>query len=141
RYRLAASDRRWSARTCRHRPRGLDARSSKRLIQGAGNLTAKALCDASASVGDEADLSALTRFETNRRARRNIEALTAGRLAFEGERGIDLVEMVVRADLDGPVAAVGDNEGDRRTAGIDLDLVGCWHDLSGYHGAAQRIGS
>ncbi len=45
--------------------------------------------------------------------------------------------MIMRAHLDGPVAAVRDLERDRRTARIDLDLAGCRDDLSGNHNIAS----
>jgi hypothetical protein len=41
--------------------------------------------------------------------------------------------MVVRADLDRPVAGVGDGERDGRAAGVELDLAGGRHDLTWDH--------
>jgi hypothetical protein len=41
--------------------------------------------------------------------------------------------MVVRADLDGSVAGVGDGEGDGGAAGVELDVAGGGEEFAGDH--------
>jgi hypothetical protein len=55
--------------------------------------------------------------------------------AVEGERGVGLGEMVVAADLDRPVAGVGDGQGDARQAGIQLDVAVGGEDFAGNQGS------
>src|SRR3954469_12366180 len=75
-------------------------------------------------IGDERDLAALPRLEADRRPGWDVEPEAARLLAVEGERGIGLVEVVMRADLDRAVASICDGQGNGRTAGIDLDFAG-----------------
>src|SRR3546814_1215306 len=63
-----------------------------------------------AAIGDQRHLAALPRLEPHRRARRDIEALAVCRLPVEQQGGVGLREMIVAADLDRPVAAIGDGD-------------------------------
>src|SRR6056297_419072 len=63
----------------------------------------------------------LARFEAHGRTGRDVEAHAARLLALEGEAGIGLVEMVMRADLDRAIALVGDRERHHLAPGIELD--------------------
>jgi hypothetical protein len=49
----------------------------------------------------------LPRFEAHRRSRRDVEPETARRRAVENQRGIGFGKVIVRTDLDRPVAGVG----------------------------------
>src|SRR5262249_11630974 len=55
---------------------------------------------------DELNVALVTGLETNRLPRGNVQAHAARRLGVELERGVDVVEVEVRADLDRPVAGV-----------------------------------
>src|SRR5918992_5941450 len=52
----------------------------------------------------ELDLARLPGLEADRGAGRDVEAHAVGPLALEGERRVGLEEVIVRADLDRPVA-------------------------------------
>src|SRR3989344_3043817 len=78
---------------------------------------------AMASQIDQFHIAALPGFETHRSAGRDIQAHTARCAALKGQRIVGLEEVVMRADLDGPVAAVGHAQADRATAGIKLDFA------------------
>src|ERR1700674_1071709 len=73
---------------------------------------------------DEAHLARLARLEAHGRAGRNVEAAAARRDAVELQGAVGLGKVVVRADLDRPVACV--RHGDRHglAASIDLDVAG-----------------
>src|SRR6476660_2771431 len=55
---------------------------------------------------DQGDLAGYARLEPDRGAGRDVEPEAAGRRPVEGQRRVGLGEVVVRADLDGPVAGV-----------------------------------
>src|SRR5690348_11907132 len=99
----------------------------------AGDLVVEAVDDALAGIGDEAHRARLARLEAHRRAGGNVEAAAARAVPVEAERGVGLEEMVMRADLDRPVAGIGDLDLDRCPAGIELDLAGLRDDFTGDH--------
>src|SRR3546814_631767 len=74
-----------------------------------------------------------------RRARRDIEALAVCRLPVEQQGGVGLREMIVAADLDRPVAAIGDGDCRHRQPIVEDMLVVAGDDFAGDHGA-HRIG-
>ena len=80
--------------------------------------------DTVAAEGHEPDLARLAGLEAHRRAGGDVEAHAARGRAVEAQRGVGLVEMVVRADLDRPVAGVGDLEAQRAAARVELDVPG-----------------
>ena len=59
--------------------------------------------------------------------------VTAGLLAIKRQGWIGFIEMIMRADLDWAIAGIGDGQGRRRAAGIDLDLARCGEELSRDH--------
>ena len=75
----------------------------------------------------------LSGLEAHGGAGRDVQTKTVGRRPIEGERFVGLVEVVVRADLDRPVAGVGHFDADRAAAGVQLDLAGGGLDLSWNH--------
>src|SRR5262249_15385347 len=83
---------------------------------------------------NERDLARLPGFKANRGAGGDVESHAARLLAVEFQRRIALEEMIMRADLDRPVAGIGDRQRDRLAAGIDLDLVVLDERLTGDHG-------
>src|SRR5665213_2088617 len=92
-------------------------------FQGSGNGGTKSMDDSRSFISDEADAAGLAGLEPHRRSGGDIEAKTARLLALESERRIGLVEMIMRADLDRPVAGIGDIERHRRPTGVDLDVA------------------
>src|SRR5438445_1619749 len=104
------------------------------------DLAVEAEDAAGARIGDETHVASLAGLEAHRGPRRNIEPEAARLLAVEGERTVGLVEVIMRADLDRPVAGIGDGDRDRGTAGVELDLAGGDDDLSGDHRATGSAG-
>src|SRR3546814_439463 len=92
-----------------------------------------------AAIGDQRHLAALPRLEPHRRARRDIEALAVCRLPVEQQGGVGLREMILAADLDRPVAAIGDGDCRHRQPIVEDMLVVAGDDFAGDHGA-HRIG-
>src|SRR4029077_20971526 len=82
---------------------------------------------------NQRDLARLPRLEPHRRPGRDVEPHAARLLAIELQRRIGLEEMIVRADLDRPVAGVGDGERHGLAAGIERDLAGLDEELAGGH--------
>ena len=64
----------------------------------------------------------------------DVQAKAARRVAVEDERGVGLVEVVVRADLDRPVAGVGDLDRHRGAARVELDVAVGDEELARRHG-------
>src|SRR5216683_2753310 len=90
-------------------------------------------------IGDQPDLARLARLEAHRCSRRDIEPAATRFVALEGKGAVGFVEMVMRADLDRPVAGIGDVQRHCRAAGIELDLAGGNDDLTWDH-RRYRIG-
>src|SRR4029077_1298803 len=65
----------------------------------------------------------------------------AGPGAVELQRRIGLEEMIMRADLDPPGAAIGDRELHARPAGIENDLAVFRDDFAGDHGRWRSLGN
>src|SRR5438105_3578362 len=63
-------------------------------------------------------------FEAHRSARGNIQPASPRRVAIEIERAIGFREVVMAADLDGPIAPVGDLQVDCVAALIDHNVGG-----------------
>src|SRR5436190_4317530 len=119
-----------------------------RRSQAPHDLPAKAVNLPLARKGDERDLPGLPRLEADRGAGRDVEAHAAGFLALERERRIGLEEMIMRADLDRPVAGIGDRKLHARPAGIERDVAVLRDDLAilgddfaGDHGRCRSLGN
>src|SRR5580704_11223544 len=82
---------------------------------------------------NERHVAGLARLEAHRGAGRDVEAHAAGLLALEPQGRIGLEEMVVAADLDGPVARIGDRDRHGLAAGIEREVAVLGDDLAGYH--------
>src|ERR1700722_9248262 len=102
RYHRVAHDRRSSDRTSRHRRAG---RYSSRERPHYASL--KAIHDALAVQGDELDLALLAGLEAHRRTGGNVEPEATRARALELQRAIGLEEVIVRADLNRPIARIG----------------------------------
>ena len=66
----------------------------------------------------------LSRLEAHSGARGDVETIAARSLTVERERAVGLVEMVVRADLNRPIAGVGHFQRERLAPRVELDLTG-----------------
>src|ERR1700722_8879469 len=82
---------------------------------------------------NERHVAGLARLEAHRRAGRDVEAHAAGLLALEPQGRIGLEEMVMAADLDRPVARVGDRDRHGLAARIERDVAVFGDDLAGNH--------
>src|SRR5271169_10124 len=102
-------------------------------LQLSVDLTVEADDAALSGISDQPHLAALARLEARRRPGRDIEPVAARQFAIEGECGVRFVEMIMRADLDRPIAGIGDGQGHRRSADVDLDLVRRGEELSRDH--------
>src|SRR6185437_15151588 len=78
---------------------------------------------ARAGVSDKPHLAALTRLEAGRGPGRDVEPEPARLVAIELQRRVGLVEMIVRADLDRPVAGIRDGEGHARPSRVQFDVA------------------
>src|SRR5579871_1653552 len=81
------------------------------------------------------DLPGLPRLKPHRGTRGDVEAHAPGLRAVELQGWVGLEEMVMAADLDRPVAGVGDGERHGLAAGVELDVAGLREDFAGDHGA------
>ncbi|MNS54294.1 hypothetical protein D3C72_870780 [compost metagenome] len=73
---------------------------------------------------DQLNLTALPRLKAHRRARRNIQAHATAGGAIEGQRVVGFKKVIVRTDLNWPVAAVGDFQADSAAADVEFDVAG-----------------
>ncbi len=92
-------------------------------------------------IGHQCHLAPLPRLEAHRRARGDIEAHAARRVAVKAQRLVGFEEMIMRAHLNGPVAAVGDFQGDAGGARVEFDVALGRDDFTGDHGGllADRL--
>src|SRR5690348_15531966 len=107
------------------------------VLQLAADLGVEPVDRPRARVGDERDVARLPRLEPHRRPGRDVEPHAARLATVELQRLVGLEEVVVRADLDRPLAGVGDLERDGRAALVEEDVALRGDDLAGDH----RIGS
>src|SRR5438132_1059447 len=91
--------------------------------QFALHVATKTVDHAFAGECDQLHVAGLAGLEAHRGAGGDIEAHAAGFFAVEFQRRIGLEEMVVRADLDRAVAAIGDRQRRGLAAGIEFDLA------------------
>ena len=75
---------------------------------------------------DERHAARLARLEAHRGARGDVQPHAACGVAVEVERAVGLGKVVVRADLDRPVAGVDGAQHGAAAAGVDLDLAVLW---------------
>jgi hypothetical protein len=91
------------------------------------------------------DVALLARLEAAGGARWNIKAHAASPGALESQRRIDLEEVIVTADLDGPVPGIRNTQHHDGTALIERDFTVRCQYLTWDHGTwdhgAHRIGS
>src|SRR5258706_5122372 len=85
---------------------------------------------------DQGNLARLSRLKPHRGAGGDVEAHAAGLLALELQGRIGLEEMVVRADLDRSVAAVGDGDLRRLAPRIELNLAVLDEHFAGGHSSS-----
>src|SRR5262245_33620289 len=94
--------------------------------------------DALAGERNERDLARLPRLKAHRGAGGDIEPHAARLFAIEFERRIGLEEMIMRADLDRPIAGVGNRQCHGLATGIELDLTLLDEHFTGNHEAPPR---
>src|SRR6516164_6132536 len=99
----------------------------------AHDLLAKAVDHPLARERNQGYLPRLTRLETHSRASRDAKAHAARLLAFEFQCGIGFEEMIVRADLDWPVASVGNRQIYGLASAVKLDFAFLDELLARYH--------
>src|SRR5262245_34246084 len=102
-------------------------------VQVAHNGLAEAEYTAAAGEWHQVDFAGLARLEAHRRAGSDIEAAAARLGAVELQGRVGLGEVVMRADLDRPVAGVGHGEGDGSAPGVELDVAVQSDDLAWDH--------
>src|SRR5260370_6481774 len=98
------------------------------------HLAAKSVDHALARERDQLHVAGLAGLEAHRGAGGDIEPHAARLLAVELQRRIGLEEMVVRADLDRPVAGIGDRQRHRLAAGVEFDFSVLDEEFAGDHG-------
>jgi hypothetical protein len=105
------------------------------LFQRAIDFSIESVNFAGAGEGDEFDAFGVAGFKTHGGAGGNVEAEAARGGAVKGQGLVDFEKMEVRADLDGPVAGIGDFELLGRQAGVGVEPlgVGCGDDLARNH--------
>ena len=81
------------------------------------------ICDLATDIGRQLHFAALAGLEAYRGAAWNIEMHAEGRGAVKRHRPVALGDVVMRADLDRPVASVDQHQFQRAAAGIDFDLA------------------
>src|SRR5271169_2074791 len=96
----------------------------------AHHLLAETVDLAFAGDGDQAHDAALAGLEANRGSGRDVEPEALRLPAIELERRVGLEEMIVRADLDRPVAGIGDLDRHRFAPLVHGDVAGFGHHLA-----------
>ena len=104
---------------------------TRRPVERAPDGAAQTRDHPGADERDEVDVHRDARFEPHGGTGRDVEAATVCLLAIEHERRVGFGEVVVRTDLDGPVAAVLDAQGVHGPSRIDLDRLVGPDDLAG----------
>src|SRR5262249_20759306 len=82
---------------------------------------------------NQSDLARLARLKAHRRSGGDVEPHAARLLAVELQRRVGLEKLVVRADLDRPIAGIGHRQRQRLAAGIEFDLAVLDEHLAGDH--------
>src|SRR3954451_6080022 len=104
------------------------------LVDGSGHLAAEAGHVAGAAEGHEGHDLLDARLEAHGGARGDGQAAAPGHGTIEGQGGVGLGEVVVRAHLHGPVAGVDHFDLDNRTVAEQFDRALAHDHLAGNHG-------
>ena len=75
----------------------------------------------------------MSRFKPNGSARSDIQSHAAPCVAIKIKRAVGLSEMIMAADLNRPIARVGNHQRDRLTAFVQCDCAAGRHQFSRYH--------
>src|SRR3954451_14314770 len=81
----------------------------------------------------ESHRALLSRLEAHRCAGCDVQTIAARLLTVEHKRGVGLVEVIVRADLNGTITGVGNLDCERLTPGVELDVAGLCLNLTWDH--------
>ena len=84
-------------------------------------------------------ITGLSRIEPHRGAGGDVEPHAARLFAVELQRRIGFEEMIMRADLDRPISAIGNRERHGLAAGIEFDLAVLDEEFAGDHFASSVI--
>src|SRR5262245_18749911 len=103
--------------------------------QCAHDRLVEAVNQATAGVRDQPNFTGQTGLETHSRSSRNVQTISKSSLPIEGESRVAFSKMIVAADLDRPVACVGNRKRNICPIHVQNDLAGCWKNLAGYHGS------
>src|SRR6202035_5306487 len=87
------------------------------------DVLAEAIDGALAGDGDQRNVARLPRLEAHRSPGRNVEPHAARLLAVEAQRRVGFEEVVMRADLDRPVAGIGDRQRHGAAALVQFDVA------------------
>lgn len=110
-------------------------------LERAHDLLTETKDHAVAAKRDQADFARLAGLEAHGGPSGDIEAHATGLFAVKAQAGIGLVEVIVRADLDGTVASIGDFEDNLGGIGIEKDFAGLGDDFAWDHGCLTRLGA
>ena len=89
-------------------------------------IPGEAIYSAQACQGDQFYRARLSRLETHRRTGGNIQAHAARLLARKRQGVIGFIEVIMRADLNRPVAGVRHRQGDRGSSDIQFNVACCY---------------
>src|SRR3954463_7450138 len=103
------------------------------ILEFPRDLSLEAEHAALAGVGHQVDLPRLAGLETHRGAGWDVEPHATRRLTLEAQRVVGLEEVVVRANLDRPVARGRDLDRHALRPRVELDLAGFYEQLAGNH--------
>src|SRR5262245_66382857 len=100
------------------------------MRQCAHDRLVEAMNQALALIGDQRYFTRQARLEAHSRSRRNVQTIPEGSLSIEGESRVGLSEMIMAADLNWPVARVGDQKRDGCSVLVQDDLARGWEKLA-----------
>src|ERR1700737_4937691 len=86
-------------------------------LEGSHHRAGETVDDALSGKRNQLHRSLLPRLESHRRSSGDVETKASRRRAIEGERTVGFGEVIMRADLNRPIARVGDGQSDRGSAG------------------------
>src|SRR5262249_30362245 len=113
---------------------GRDRSRAARLLERSVHPAVEAEHDPIAGVWDQIHAAPLAWLEPDGGARRNIQSPTIGHWPVELEGRVDLEEVKVGTDLDGPVAGVQDVDGGGRPPRVQDERAMQWDQFPGRHG-------
>src|SRR5262249_25530164 len=105
----------------------------RRNRQRSHHSLVKAIHDSRACVWDQRNFTTLAGLETHSGSRGNVQPISEHSLAIKLECRVGLGKVIMTANLDRPVARVGDSKRDSNSILVEDDLSGCWKKFARYH--------